>query len=140
MKIQTKMKGRGMRAILCGLLSTLCIATCSMNVYAGYTSDNHPKTQLSPDGSAWTLIEELPYYDDYDTYSADRKHWNGKMYSFWLPMGKEISTGMPLNLPNPEVGQHEYNYNRTGNVPVYKWVVEWEKSKCIHRYIGSFAC
>ena len=135
MKIQSKDKGKGkgIRAILCGLLSVCCMMLGGMNALAaGYTSETHPKSQLSPNGEGWTIIEELPYYENYETMEEDRRTWNGKIYSFWEEVGKEFKTGLPLNLPDPGVGQHEYVYYREGNVPVYKWVVNWDSGKCIH--------
>lgn len=40
MKIQRKLrKGRGIRAILCMMVSVLCIAFSSVDVLAGYTSE-----------------------------------------------------------------------------------------------------
>lgn len=136
MKIQSKRKGKGIRAILCGLFSVFCIAACGMNVYAGYTSDNHPRVQHSPDGSGWTIIDELPYYEDYNTFT-DEGRWNGRTFSFWSEQGEEYDTGIPLSLPNPGVGQHEYAYKRRGYVPVYKWITEWDAAKCIHTYNGQ---
>lgn len=138
MKIQRKMgKGRGIRAILCGLLSVLCIAICGMNVYAGYTNENHPKVQFTPDGKHWTLIEELPYYEDYNVIIDWNKGQLRDDFSFWIEEGTTVDTGIDLNLPNPGVGQHEYHYERHGYVPVHEWVVEWEKGRCIHTYWGN---
>ena len=136
MKVQNWKKGRGIRAILCGLISMLCIVTCGMNVYAGYKSDDHPKVQYTPDGQYWTLIEELPYYENYRVIDEKGKTTD-VYYSFWTREGTKISTGKSLNLPNPGVGQHTYSYERHGYVPIYEWRVEWEKSKCIHCYWGN---
>ena len=56
MKIQRNLgKGRGIRAILCLMVSVLCIAFGSVDVLAGYTSDNHPSVVFSPDGTGWLM-------------------------------------------------------------------------------------
>ncbi len=108
-----------------------------MSVNAGYVSDEYPRAVTSPDGKFWTLVEELPYYEDYGTFTEDGKHWNKRTYSFWLESGTEISTGVAVSLPVAGAGQHVYDYPRSGEVPVSKWVVAWDKSKCIHNYYGG---
>lgn len=130
MKIQRVLKkGRGIRAILCLMVSVLCIAFGGMEVLAGYTNENHPSTVFSPDGTGWTIIDELPYMENPNCLE------NPEVYqSCWTAAGTPIDTGINTNLPNPGVGQHTYDYNRTGYVPVDYWLVTWERSKCIHDY------
>lgn len=127
------LKRKGMRAILCGLLSFACIVLGSMNVLAaGYTSDNHPRRVYSPDGTGWTIVDALPQYENPD--ASEMKDY---FYSCWMEEGAQIDTGIPTNLPNPGVGQHTYSYNREGYAPVDYWEVEWDKAKCIHDYGDS---
>lgn len=133
MKIQrNEKKGRGMRAILCLMASVLCIAFGGMEALAGYTNENHPSTVFSPDGLGWTIIDELPYMETPNCLE------NPDVYQpCWTDVGTPIDTGVATNLPNPGVGQHTYDYNRLGYVPVDYWLVAWERSKCIHDYAVS---
>ena len=90
MKIQRRLrKGRGMRAILCMVVSVLCIAFSSVDVLAGYNSDNHPSVVFSPDGTGWTLIDELPYCEDYHVSNFASDY----MFPFWTEDGTIIETG-----------------------------------------------
>lgn len=93
---------------------------------AGYNSDNHPSVQFSPDGSGWTIIDELPYMED--PYCLGNDTWQ----PCWTQAGEKIETAIVTNLPNPGKGQHTYRFDRTGMVPVDYWLVEWDRGKCIH--------
>lgn len=52
--------------------------------------------------------------------------------SYWLPSGTTIETGIESSLRSPNVGEHYYDVNRTGEVPIGKWVVEHRPGWCIH--------
>ena len=116
MKIQNmKKKGkRGLRAILCLLLSFMCIAVMDISARAEVSMTDYPSVYLSPDGSEWTTYDELPYCENYHVadFALDYK------FPFWTEGGKIIETGEISRKTDPSVGQHRYNFERRGEVPV----------------------
>ena len=128
MKIQRILKGRGIRAILCGLASVLCIVSMSLSVRAEVHMEDFPSVYLSPDGTAWTTYDELPYYESYHTTGTG----SGNIFSFWTNEEETIPTGEASRKVDLGVGQHYYNFERRGEVPVLYWEVTWRTGKCIH--------
>ena len=57
---------------------------------------------------------------------------SGTRPSYWYPMGTTITTGIASSLRALTVGEHYYDVHRTGEIPVGKWVVSWERGQCIH--------
>ncbi len=83
-----------------------------LHVTAGTIYDS-PYVSITEDGQAWT------------TCSGDRKvQYYDKGYAVW--------TNTESSLPLPEIGEHYYDYQRVGAIPVGKWVVEHKFSFCIH--------
>lgn len=92
-----------------------------------YTMSQSPYVSFSPDGSAWTVKEELPYTNQYSTY------WESKEYpEYWYKEGTTYATGIVSSIRSLKMGEHYYAWNRYGEVPVGKWVVEHQDGKCIH--------
>ena len=90
MKIQKiGKKGNGLRAILCLLLSFMCIAFMDISARAEVDMTDYPGVYLSPDGSEWTTYDELPYCENYHVadFATDYK------FPFWTEGGKMIETG-----------------------------------------------
>lgn len=91
MKIQRiGKKGKRIRAILCLLLSFICVAVMDMSVRAEVSMADYPSVYLSPDGSAWTAVDELPYCENYHVSSYLQ---TGETFSFWTEDGEIIETG-----------------------------------------------
>jgi len=72
-----------------------------------------PYVELAPDGKAWTTC-------------AGESHNEG------YREGYTVDTGVESALRELQVGEHYYQYNRTGDIPIGQWVVEWEDAACIH--------
>ena len=75
-----------------------------------YTS---PYVELAPDGRAWTTCP-------------------GDTHNYWYQEGYTVDTGVESSLRALQRGEHYYKYDRTGDIPVGEWVVEWENAACIH--------
>lgn len=129
MKIQKiEKKGKGLRAILCWLLSFMCIAVMDMSVRAEVDMTDYPGVYLSPDGSEWTTYDELPYCEDYHVSNFASDY----MFPFWTEEGTVVETGEVSRKTEPGVGQHRYEFERRGGVPILYWKVNWEEGRCIH--------
>lgn len=92
-----------------------------------YTSDDHPHAQFSPDGQAWTIVDELPQVSDYDW-----KYGKQNDFPFWYASDRVENTGLERKKMVVNTGQHIYSYDRMGLVPVYKWEIQHVTSACIH--------
>ncbi len=119
---------RGLRAILCGLVCFMCIAYMDMSVRAEVDMADFPNVYVSPDGASWTTVDELPYCEDYHVPNYERDY----MFPFWRENGETIGTGEVSRKAEPGVGQHLYNFERRGDVPVLYWEVYWYNGRCIH--------
>ena len=93
-------------------VSLLFSVFLEMRVEAGsiYTS---PYVELSPDGQAWTTCP-------------------GDTHNYGYDEGYSVETGVESSLRTLQPGEHYYKYDRTGDIPVGEWVVEWENAACIH--------
>jgi len=113
---------KGKLFILYGLSVLLLCMGIGMNAYA-MTGAEHPDADLSPDGDAWTIVNELPEEDYSNSYA-----------SFWVPRHTEMEVG-ELDLISDDLGEgeHIYKYERTGLVPIWKWYVNHEPAQCIHK-------
>ncbi len=74
---------------------------------------NSPYVDFTDDGIAWTTCPG-------DTHNPEYEE------------GRTVTTGITSTLRALQVGEHYYDYNRTGSIPVGKWVVEWGNAQCIH--------
>ncbi len=104
------------------LACMLCVPPES--VYA-HTSDDHPSVVFTPNGLGWSILDPLPVLNDYSLGAPG-------VEQMWVEEGTAITTGIPLNLPNPGTGQHVYSYERTGYVPVVQWDCKWRAGACCH--------
>lgn len=118
-------KMKEIRLTLCSVFMGLLMMATGINVHA-YTSDDVPGVEFSTDGGAWTVREALP--EDADP-SSDA--------SYWVQSGTSVDTGIALNIPVVEVGQHEYKYDRKGYIPIYQWECIHRRGKCIHGHEPS---
>ncbi|MBR3508452.1 MAG: InlB B-repeat-containing protein [Lachnospiraceae bacterium] len=57
---------------------------------------------------------------------------SGACPSYWYSAGTTITTGIASSLRALNAGEHYYDIHRTGEIPVGKWVVSWERGRCIH--------
>lgn len=83
----------------------------SLNVYASL-SDN-PYVSFSPDGEAYTVEE-------------------GRSDTVWYSLGKRVYTGVKSNQSSPQTGEHLYNFEVEGLIPIEMWQVNHRPAKCIH--------
>lgn len=112
---------KGLKAVLCSM-AVVVLGMMSSFTAQAYTPLNHPSAVLAPDGMAWTLVDELPAED-----------YARKPASFWEKTWTERTTGQEWDLVADELGEgeHIYKYERTGEIPIYKWVVRHETACCI---------
>lgn len=78
------------------------------------------RTESSRDGKMWTMVEKLP----------EGKKADG-MPVFWYDAGTEYLTGKASEIRETKPGEHYYQYNRTGVIPVGKWQVEHTCAYCV---------
>jgi len=112
---------KGKVFLLYGLSVLLLCIGIGMNAHA-MTGAEHPDAEISPDGEGWTILNELPV-EDYSSKDA----------SFWVERGTEAKVG-ELDLVSNHLGEgeHIYEYDRTGLVPIWKWYVNHRPAQCIH--------
>lgn len=72
-----------------------------------------PYVELAPDGQAWTTCP-------------------GETHNHEYSKGYTVDTGVESTLRALQAGEHYYKYDRTGDIPVGEWVVEWDNAACIH--------
>lgn len=112
-------KGRKILALMVAVLSMSMGLSFTANATTGAEL---PNAEISPDGEAWTIIDELPEED----YSA-------RQASFWVPKGTvEVVGEQDLISDQLVEGEHIYQYDREGIIPIHYWYVEWEQTECIH--------
>lgn len=102
--------------ILCAmLLGVTFIATVTIEAVAAQkqTIYNSPYVSFAPDGKAWT------------TNGGDRSY-------VWYDRETIVTTGIPSAVRTLQTGEHYYLYKRTGEIPVGKWQVRWDKVNCCH--------
>ena len=106
---------------IAGMLSAWILCLCCITAEAG-TGAEQPSAELSPDGTGWTIVDELPE-EDYSTWEA----------SFWIDRFTEMSVG-EKDFVSDELGEgeHIYKYERHGLIPIWKWYVNHEPAECIH--------
>ena len=97
------------RALLVGLLGILLPA---LGAEAGKINDS-PYTEMAPDGRAWTTCP-------------------GEKHNYYYEEGYTVDTGVESALRALTVGEHYYDYERIGDIPVGEWKVEWPRAFCIH--------
>lgn len=85
-----------------------------MQAFASTIYEN-PYVTFSPDKTAWTTCAGDQNVEWYETDGSD-----------------DVETGVGATLRALEVGEHYYPVNRTGDVPIEKWVVALSKVNCCH--------
>ena len=87
----------------------------------------------------WTIVTAKDLVKDYTankSYLAQLSYTYGRDYEkvppFWTAYGTRVETGKQSSLRSLEVGEHFYQYERSGNVPVGYWRVNHEYAGCIH--------
>ena len=94
----------------------------------------HGKMVYSPDNMAWTIEEELPYTENFENYMQT----GAKQPDFWYELGEKVEVGKKAEQLTPQKGQHIYEYDRLGEVPISTWEVGWAKGRCIHSKNASY--
>lgn len=99
----------------CIVLMLALFTVMSLNVTAAerYTIYNNKNVTFSPDGRAWTTDA-------------------GNVKYTWYPQGTTVNTGLTSSLPSLKKGEHYYRWERSGTVPVGKWIVKHTSAMCIH--------
>ena len=75
------------------------------------------------------------YNSSYVSFGPDGKAWTtrGKATGYtWYEKGTTVETGIPSSLRSPGQGEHVYWAQKTGTLPVGKWVVQLKSGHCIH--------
>ena len=86
--------------------------TCPMQAEAGTIFDS-PYVELTEDGGAWTTCK-------------------GETHKQYYDKGYVIETENESALRLLQEGEHYYIYERTGSIPVGRWIVEHKFSFCVH--------
>ncbi len=94
------------------LLAAGLFLLLKQNALAG-TIFESPYVNISEDGGAWTTCA-----------GETAKQYHDKGYV--------VETGVESTLGLPKVGEHYYEYMRTGTLPVGMWMVQHKYSTCIH--------
>ncbi len=89
-----------------------CLCLPELNTRAETIYDS-PYVDFSPNGQGWTV----------QAGDKDYTHY---------PEGTTINTGLRSTLRSLQRGEHYYAVERTGSVPIGKWVVEHPYAQCIH--------
>ena len=99
-----------------------------------------PYGYLDTDGTYhnyFTISQPLPVdhnrgESSYVYHSYEEYVDSGTKPSYWLPEGTTVFTGIASSLRELNVGEHYYRVDRTGEVPVGRWIVSWEAGHCVH--------
>ena len=126
--MKQRRKGKRQQLWLLFVLSLCLCAICGRRAQAA-TIYESPYVNWSPDRTAWTVQESVPYTDHWFTYKR-----MGFTPEYWYPKLETYETGIASTLGTPGVGQHLYTYGRTGEIPVGRWVNEWPEAACVHGY------
>ncbi|MCM1188360.1 MAG: InlB B-repeat-containing protein [bacterium] len=114
MMIRAEKKIKRLGRLLWGLLILLAgVWSYTLSAKAQDSLLKSPYISFSPDGMAWTTDA-------------------GKKDIVWYPNGTAVHTGIKSELAKTGVGEHYYEYERTGNVPVSVWKVAYREGQCIH--------
>ena len=110
-------KGASERSRYAGKLTVLVMLwiwwlVCPMKVQAGTVFDS-PYVEITEDGGAWTTCK-------------------GETHKQYYDKGYVLETGITSSLRLLEEGEHYYSYDRTGSIPIGRWIVEHMFSFCIH--------
>ena len=116
------MKGLGFRGSCWLLLAVMLFMMGGSTVLAAGFYGN-PYVTFSPTGQAWT------------THAGDR---DIRQY----PHGMTVRTGNESTLRAPGEGEHFYQYDRNGMIPVGKWECQHTYGQCIHNAypVGNVWC
>lgn len=91
----------------------------ALPIQAKQTVYQSPYVSLSPDGLAWTT-------------NAGDKNWE------YIPNGTVVSTGIQSSLRALQPGEHYYDKNCVGEIPVGNWKVRYSPGRCIHSAYPPF--
>lgn len=77
------------------------------------------------------------YTSPYVSFSPDRQAWTtdaGNQNVVWYKAdgSDDVVTGVESSLTELQTGEHYYSYERTGTVPIAKWIVRDPKVNCCH--------
>lgn len=95
-----------------------CLANVDETSFAISDMAEFEGVLVSPDGRAWTTN-----YLEQDRQIRIR--------------GYTITTGVGVLSVTPATGEHYYEAEEKGAVPIYKWVVQWPTPSCSHYYPGQ---
>lgn len=117
-----KRNRKGKNLILYGLSVLLLCMGIGINADA-MTGDEHPDAEISPDGTAWTIVQELPAED-----------YSSRWASFWVDRYTKIYPREEPDLVSDHLGEgeHIYKYERHGEVPIWYWYINHAPAECIH--------
>ncbi len=71
----------------------------------------------------------------YVSFSADGKAWTtnaGEQNVTWYGWETSVNTGIKSSLPKLQTGEHYYDYDRQGSVPVARWEIAHRFARCVH--------
>lgn len=76
--------------------------------------EENPYVSLSPDGTAYTVQA-------------------GVKDTEWYELGTKVQTGVKSTLPTLQKGEHYYDYEMEGMIPIETWIVTQKYGRCIHK-------
>ncbi len=94
----------------------LCILSCILLMRGEVEASSlygNPNVTFSPDGKAFTTNA-------------------GETEYTWYEEKYRVYTGVESTLEEPGIGEHYYDSDRTGNIPIAYWKVHFPPAKCIH--------
>lgn len=83
---------------------------------------------------AYTAERRTIYNSENVTFSPDGLAWTtdaGNMNYTWYPQGTTVVTGIASSFPSLNKGEHYYKWERTGSVPVGRWIVKRSDAVCM---------
>lgn len=84
------------------------------------------RMEITSDGKMWTVHQNLP----------EGKREDGTPV-FWYRAGTEYVTGKTSEIRTPGPGEHYYEYDRKGTIPVGKWRAEDTCAYCVAGWTGT---
>lgn len=132
------MKGKRLRRVVCSLSALVLAGFLGFGQSAEAAFDSpYVKAETVFDDTGmhqhWTIEEDFPY----EIQSPADFYERGKLVNpppYWYEQGTTVTTGKTSTLRTPGQGEHYYTWKRMGEVPIGKWVVNWQPGRCIHRY------
>ena len=145
-------KGKGLiRAVLCMLVG-LCVFGHPDSVLEASAGGMTSEMLSNPYVKSWQYPNELGEMTTYWTIETPKiavqdeqrtkvevqiaigeKGWeNANVPYYWYPIDTTISTGIASSLRELQEGEHYYEYQRMGDVPVGYWRVSHPWGGCIH--------